>query len=187
MSKPPDIIVIVGLSGVGKSYVIEQLKLSSDRFVNFSAGTLIKKRRSNMGRDELRLLDEEEILQNQYLLVEQFIEEINLIDKNKTILFDAHMLIDASEKVVEIPLEIFSKINPSQFIFLHEDPNIILDRRLGDASRKRPNRSFEEIRSQQNRSLDIVKEYAQQLNIPLSHYTSQELISQKHIFSPVLG
>lgn len=176
ISKPPDIVVIAGLSGVGKSYVINQLKEGSDHFVNFSAGTLIKKRRSNMTRDDLRLLDEHGILQNQYFLIEQFMEEICSLTEHNTILFDAHILIDTDKKIIEIPLEIFSNINPSGFILLYDDPKTILKQRYMDISRKRPERSLTELRSQQDRSLSLAKIYAEQLNIPIMITTSKEII-----------
>lgn len=175
MSKQPNIVVIAGLSGVGKSYLIDQLKYGANNFVSFSAGTLIKKQRSGMSRDELRLLDEEGIIQNQYLLIKQLLEEIEDVEKGKTILFDAHMLIDTDDGIIEIPLEVFSKINPSQFIFLHAEPEVILERRSKDISRSRPKRTQKELRSQQDRALSLAIDYSSRLNVPILAAASSEL------------
>ena len=179
MSKRPDIVVIAGISGVGKSYVINQLKEDSSHYVNFSAGTLIKKRRSNMARDQLRLLDQEGIMQNQFLLIEQLIEEVNAVPKEKTILFDAHMLIDTDDGVVEIPLDIFSKINPARFIYLYEDPETISERRARDVSRQRPIRTLDELGSQQDRSLLLVEKYAEQLDVPVATVAASDIAKIK--------
>lgn len=183
MSKRPDIVVIAGLSGVGKSYVVNQLKLDTDQFVNFSAGTLIKKRRSNMSRDELRLFDEKGIMQNQYFLIEQLLEEIGAVAKEKTILFDAHMLIDTDDKIIDIPLEIFSNINPSQFVFLFAEPEVILERRSRDVSRTRPNRTQEELRSQQDRALSLAIDYSRRLDVPITVAASSELTHIRSILT----
>lgn len=50
MSKTHDITVIAGLSGVGKTYVIEALMRYSNDYAHFSAGTLIKRRMANIDR-----------------------------------------------------------------------------------------------------------------------------------------
>lgn len=179
MSKRPDIVVIAGLSGVGKSYLINKLKADYVNVTNFSAGSLIKKRRSNTARDQLRLYDQDGIMQNQNLLIEQFLEEVTRLGQDKTVLFDAHMLVDTDEGIVDIPLEIFSRIDPSSFIFLSVGPEIILARRTKDISRHRPKRTEEEIRSQQDRSILLATDYAQKLNIPLLIASSNQFVQIK--------
>lgn len=177
MSRPPKVVLVAGLSGVGKSYVIEHLRSTSDRFLHFSAGSLIQKKRLDMERDELRLFDNEGILQNQYMLVEQFAEEVDRASSssNKTILFDAHMLIDTDQDIVVVPFDVFEKINPVTFVFLKEDPHKILERRTADTSRARPMRSAKEIREHQDESLKLAHEYADKLGVLLKVANSSQL------------
>ncbi|RLT87429.1 MULTISPECIES: ATP-binding protein [unclassified Ketobacter] len=141
MSKQHEIVVVAGLSGVGKSHLINELKKSDSQFVHFSAGSLIKKGRNLSDRDELRLLGENEILQNQYLLVDQLKEELESLSDRNIVLFDAHMVIDSDESILEIPFEIFERLNPSRLILLCCEPEMILSRREKDGSRLRPIRS----------------------------------------------
>jgi len=166
MSNGRDITIIAGLSGVGKTYVINALMRESDAYTNFSAGSLIKKRLASLDRDQLRELDKDSILANQYLLVEQFNEEVDALSKECAVLFDAHMIIDNDEHIIEVPYEIFERLSPLRIVFLFDDAEKIIQRREGDNSRKRPLRAVEEIAKQQERSIAIAKEYSNRLSIP---------------------
>ncbi len=166
MSNGRDITVIAGLSGVGKTYVIKALMRESDAYTHFSAGSLIKKRLASLDRDQLRELDKDSILANQYLLVEQFNEEVDALSKECAVLFDAHMIIDNDEHIIEVPYEIFERLSPVRIVFLFDDAEKIIQRREGDNSRKRPLRAVEEIAKQQERSIAIAKEYSNRLSIP---------------------
>ena len=179
MSKLNNIILIVGVSGVGKTYAINSLKKSSESFTHFSAGTLIKKRRAETDRDALRLLNSSEILQNQYLLIEQFKLELKAISPEQVVLFDAHMLIHNNNELITIPLDIFQKLNPYRFIFLHDDPEIILSRRDYDASRERQQAVKEDINYLQERSFKMAQAYASKLSIGIQKVTPDELLNMK--------
>ncbi|MES2676906.1 MAG: AAA family ATPase [Pseudomonadota bacterium] len=168
MPKARDIIIIAGLSGVGKTYVINHLlQQFGTNYKNFSAGSLIKKRISSLAYDDLCKLDKNSVLQNQQLLVEQFNEELLETDKNFTILFDAHMVIDNHKEVIEIPYEIFKQLLPTKIIFLFDEPEKIITRRKNDESRKRHIRTTQEIKEQQDHSAMLAKKYARLLSIPL--------------------
>lgn len=183
MSKQHEIVVVAGLSGVGKSHLINELKKGGSQFVHFSAGSLIKKRRNLSNRDELRLLGENEILQNQYLLVNQLKEELESLSDRSIVLFDAHMVIDSDESILEIPFEIFEKLNPSRFILLCCEPEVLLSRREKDSSRLRPLRSVKKLNTQQELSRKLAEEYAARLSIPFSSLASDDVeILRKEIF-----
>lgn len=179
MSKRHNITLIAGISGVGKSYIIKNLCESSHNFVHFSAGSLIKKRKMSLSRDELRLQNTKDILQNQYLLVSQLHEELKLVPMVRHILFDAHMIVDNDNELLEIPLTIFEQLKPSRIIFLSEEPKIILERRRNDAFRKRPIRSETEILNHQEISKKLVIEYAEILSIPFISTSSNNEIQLK--------
>lgn len=166
MSSQHNITIIAGLSGVGKTYVIDKLMNDSDAYKHFSAGSLIKKRRSGLNRDQLRELDKGSILDNQYLLVEQFNEEIRALNNRSSILFDAHMIIDNDENIIEVPYEIFKRLSPTRFVFLFDSPKKIITQRQNDKKRKRPIRTIAEITEQQNMSIILAQEYSRRLSIP---------------------
>lgn len=165
MSKHHKVIIIAGISGVGKSHVVSTLRERNSDLIHFSAGTLIKKRVASLDRDELRKLGDNEILKNQYLLIDQFNEELASLKDGQKILFDAHMIIDAENDVVEIPFEIFELLKPCALIFLKEEPSIIFNRRNSDESRKRPMRSVEVLTKHQARSLSMAEEYSCKLDV----------------------
>ena len=179
MLKPHSITVIAGLSGVGKTYVIERMLANDERFVHFSAGSLIKKRLAVVDRDHLRLFSANQILQNQYALVEQFNIEMESVPKGIHVLFDAHMIIDIGTEVIEIPFDIFEKLAPSRMILLCEDPEIIVQRRNSDSSRDRPTRSVIEIQKQQGLSQKLAAELSEHLSIPLLTCSPQDVSELK--------
>lgn len=175
MSKQHNITVIAGLSGVGKTYVIEALMGKSNNYTHFSAGTLIKKRIENIDRDSLRRADKNRILSNQYLLIEQLKEELLCFDTKQNVLFDAHILIDNDKTVIKVPYEIFKEISPSRFIFILDTAENILLRRQKDKSRDRPLRNLDELENQQKQSIIIAKGYCTDLQIPFIEASSNDI------------
>lgn len=179
MSKPHNITIIAGLSGVGKTYVIERILANDDQFIYFSAGSLIKKRLAVVDRDHLRLLSANQILQNQYALVEQFNIEMESVPKGSHVLFDAHMIIDIGVEVIKIPFDIFEKLAPSRIVLLHEDPEIIIKRRNLDSSREGPVRASIEIKKQQDLSQKLAAELSDHLSIPFITASTQDISELK--------
>jgi|GEM_PF-1379464 len=185
MSKQHKICVLAGLSGVGKSFLINRLTKDYSGYVHFSAGALIKKRRSSIDHDELRLLPDDEVLRNQYLLIDQFQQEISEIKESTTVLFDAHMIIDMDTSLFEIPFDIFARLSPDHFVYLSENPGIIAYRRIGDTSRKRPNRTIMELTQQQDRSLELAKNYADKLGIEFEQMQSANIEALERIMNKI--
>ena len=179
MSKPHNITIIAGLSGVGKTYVIERILANDDQFIHFSAGSLIKKRLAVVDRDHLRLLSANQVLQNQYALVEQFNIEMASVPKGSHVLFDAHMIIDIGTEVIEIPFDIFEKLIPSRMVLLCEDPETIIKRRNLDSSRDRPVRAAIEIKKQQDLSRKFAAELSDHLSIPFVTASTQDISELK--------
>jgi len=172
-----DLTIIAGISGVGKTFIINKILNSDNKYIHFSAGELIKKRKENLSHDELRLLSSNEILRNQRLLIDQLNIEKSSICHNKHILFDAHMLIDTDKELVEIPLDIFEKLSPSRIVFLHEEPETIMKRRSTDLSRKRPIKTLEELQFQQDRSRILAMQYSNDLSIDFISHASIDKIT----------
>lgn len=181
MSKAHKLVVISGISGVGKTVIVNSLLQISERFVHFSAGSLIKKQLENVKHDELRLMERDRILHNQNLLLAQLELEVRNVSSDACVLFDAHMIIDNDQDLIEIPFDFFEKLNPSLLAFIQESPEIISLRRLQDSSRARPQRTIAELESQQDRSRKLAEEYCQRLSVPCLGFnsTQTEELTQK--------
>lgn len=174
MSKLYNITVIVGVSGVGKTFLINKLIKNDSQFIHFSAGSLIQKRLSVINRDRLRLLSGNQILQNQYAMLEQFNIELQLLPIPRHVLFDAHMIIDSGIDLIEIPFEIFRGLSPCRIVFLHDDPKFIVERRNLDVTRDRPEKTVFDISQQQARSKELAVELCNYLSVPLISVSESE-------------
>lgn len=183
MLKQHDITLLVGISGVGKTYVVDRLIEANDTLVHFSAGSLIKKRLSVVNRDNLRKLSSNQIIQNQYVLVDQFNEELDSLKEFSRIIFDAHMFIDSDDGLLEIPFDILERLRPSRIISLRSDPEVISFRRNKDKSRDRHHRSISELSDQQCMSESLTLNLGERLNIPILKMTSDDISAvDKFIF-----
>jgi adenylate kinase len=177
MNHEHDLTIIAGLSGVGKTHLINRIINEEKNFIHFSAGTLIKKRLENVERDSLRELGNDTIIANQFLMVEQMSEEIAQFNSPQKILLDAHMLIDGQDGILEIPYEIFERLAPRRLILLVANAEDIVSRRSLDSSRKRPLRTSNEIAQQQLRSVELARTYCQKMGIPYIEFCSQDIFA----------
>ncbi len=169
-----DLTIIAGLSGVGKTHLINRIINEDDNFIHLSAGTLIKKRLEHVERDSLRELGSNTIIANQFLMVEQMNEELAQFNAPQKVLLDAHMLIDGHDGILEIPYEIFQRLAPRRLILLVANAEDIVSRRSLDASRKRPIRNSDELEKQQLQSAELAQTYCQQMGIPYIEFSSPD-------------
>lgn len=171
------LIIIAGLSGVGKSYLMKQLLAVNPHCVNFSAGTLLKRGMQAQDRDALRLLGADKVLANQQILAEELNKERKQLNNTHTILLDAHMLIDGDEEEIELPLEVFERFKPACFAILTEDVDTLAKRREADATRSRPVRDVVTLKKQQERSIALARQYAEVMGVPFLHITHRDYSS----------
>lgn len=159
-------IAIVGLSGVGKTTLISQfLEDHQHPALHVSAGRLLREYRRAQDVDELRVLSREQIESNQIALVKAF-KDFRNSNPARDILFDGHCIIDNDVGLVRVPLEVFTEISPDSFVFVKAHPNRILERRAGDVSRARPQRTQSDIDEQQRLAEELVVSYSHSLGIP---------------------
>lgn len=158
-------ILVTGISGIGKTTFINSLGHNgSIQFL--SAGSLIKAERERLKdeihRDMLRFAD---IGENQKLLIEGFRRT-----KDHTaslVLLDGHTVIDTQDGLVQIPTEVFSALEIDMFVFLEDEPQLILDRRANDKSRTRPKLAIDILAQHQTEALGITRKIATEMSAPL--------------------
>ena len=158
-------IAVFGISGVGKSRLCSLL---ADRFglAHAQASDLLKRAKEEEAGKSVSAEDLRNgaVLDNQALLVSSFRKLA--AQESRHILFDGHSLIDAGDKLIEIPVDVISAIGPAAVLFLWEEPQIIAERRAADTARRRPSRSAPELAEHQARAEELARFYAQRLQLP---------------------
>ncbi|BDV35539.1 ATP-binding protein [Methylocystis iwaonis] len=158
-------IAVFGISGVGKSRLCSLL---ADRFglAHAQASDLLKRAKEveagkSVSAEDLR---KGAVLDNQSLLVWSFRKFA--AQEPRDIIFDGHSVIDAGDKLIEIPVDVITAIGPAAVLFLWEEPQTIAVRRTADLGRQRPSRSAAELAEHQTRAEELAQFYAQRLQIP---------------------
>lgn len=165
-------IAVFGLSGVGKSTVVERVVSASGGLArSVNAGELIHLRRGDViGSRSLRSLTAEEILCNQELLVAEFAKE-RTKGEAPVLLLDGHCVVDNGERLVTVPSDVIERLDLSAAVFIQASPMAIAKRRSDDCRRARPYRSSATLRDQQEAGLSACMSYTIRLGLPLAVVT----------------
>lgn len=158
-------ILVFGLPGAGKTTLINEVLNVKENYVRLSGGSLIQGNLSEEERDQLRKTSKDGVLDNQEILVMNFIKAKQSF-LNKTVIFDGHCVVKNEEQIVEIPLDVIKRLEPDLILFIDETSEVIMDRRKKDKSR--PDREEEDkVSLDKNRQLQlkICEQYATSLNI----------------------
>jgi adenylate kinase len=139
-----DVYVVAGLSGVGKSSVVNRAlaQVSEVKRVNFGDAILEEALKQKLveNRDELRLL-ETEVQRDLQARAAKHISEME-----GKVIVDTHLTIPTPDGYVPgIPVDILVSLDPKRIIILEADPGDILKRRILDRGRARVDESLEEI------------------------------------------
>jgi adenylate kinase len=159
-------IALLGLSGVGKTTMLDSLK-SRVEFTHLEASRLIKSEqaRRSIAAQSSEALRNGPVLDNQALLIAGF--DYETVSTTRPIVLDGHSVIDGSDGIVEIPAEVFAALRISAICVLQAKPSDILARRLGDRTRTRPMRTIEAISTHQARETSVAQAIAEQLGLPI--------------------
>jgi adenylate kinase len=161
------IVAVFGLSGVGKSWLIERyvagmplLHVQASQLLRDAKASLLGK---SVTSEELRT---GAVLDNQTLLIEAFarIRET----ARRPIVFDGHCVVDNGDELLEIPVEVVSLLAVSHIIFVEGPTRGIVERRAKDTTRVRPTRSEAELEHQQARAKSVCEAYSRRLGLSMS-------------------
>jgi len=163
MSGP--VILVAGLSGVGKSTAISRIK--ELQFLHLSASELIKE---ELARNIDQTPTSEElrtgpVLDNQSALIAGF--KRRRAGWEGAVLFDAHLVIDTGPELLTLPIEVFDATSVDGILLLEERPEVIAERRKRDDRRRRPDRLIAELTQHQERQQERATEIATELTVPL--------------------
>lgn len=163
-------IIIIGVSGVGKSTLIRSVVSEIPSCRHVQASQLLKDA-LKAHTEELRL---GQVLDNQKVLIEAF-QRVRVLTED-VILLDAHCIIDSDRGVEIIPELVFRSLEPRGFVEVWDEPGAVVLRRVLDAKRVRPARDEVAIREHQTLSSETVEQYAGQIGVPLFRVQSGDTL-----------
>lgn len=181
------IILVFGLSGVGKSTLIHEFLENRNDFIRVSGGSLIDCNKKTEHRDELRTLAPCEILENQKQLIKNF-SSIKKELCNKHIVFDGHCIIKNGASITEVPVDIIKNLFPNIIIFVEGTAEEIIERRKKDSTR--PNREIETAAQIEEGILlqkSICSKYSSELGVPLKVIYASEIDKFAEIISDAIS
>lgn len=149
------LIIVFGVSGVGKTTACVEYANRYDDVVHFSASALLKLDRVTSGTRSAN-----EMMEDQERLV-GLVREARLKTRASLMLLDAHSLVFVSGREIVIPPDVIAAMQPTGLIFFMADGALVSERRTsrGDAWNVTP----EEIDKSQKNALAAAELYAKQL------------------------
>lgn len=162
MDKNCILTFVVGVSGVGKTQMIRRFVAEHDEYIHIEASKLIKQAINTQTSEQLRLLPKEQILKNQYLLLQELTK---YKQKYRRIILDGHLLINNDQETIPIPLDIVKKFLPHKIILIQGNSYDIYLHRINDTDKKHPQQTTTEIDQDQQFLKYISIQYCRELNI----------------------
>jgi adenylate kinase len=158
------VVVVFGISGVGKSWMISRYAARAS-VAHVQASQLMRDAKaahvgSSVTSEDLR---RGPVLDNRSLLTDAFAKVI--ASEARPIIFDGHCLVDAGDRVVEIPVDVIRQLKPSGIVLITAPAENIVRRRQSDTSRQRPDRSAEILLAQQDRCVALCTGHAKELGV----------------------
>jgi adenylate kinase len=161
-------ILVCGISGVGKTSLIQVALGKFLAAVTWRASEIIAEARSISDPERLRALPPEEIHRSQEFLVSGF-EARRRAFSNEIVILDAHSVIDTDNGLFDVPVDVVKRLRPAGIIHVSDDIERIEERRLIDLDRVRVSRSLAKLQEYQMRSIAVCEGYQAALGVPLLH------------------
>lgn len=151
-------VLLVGLSGVGKSTVVEEaMRRSNEEFELFNYGDRMLEIAQSEGlvedRDELRTLNAETQKEIQTRAAEDIVEKAG----GTTTIVETHAVIGTPSGYLSgISRWTIEQLDPDRIVVIDAEPDEIRSRRAEDAERDRASRSVEKIAEQREIAREMV-------------------------------
>lgn len=154
------LIIVFGVSGVGKTTACAEYANRNHDVVHFSASGLLRLHRETAGT---RTIDE--VMQDQHTLVD-LVCALRAETRASLMLLDAHSHIVVAGHKIVVPADIIAAMNPIGLIFFKATGDVVFSRRAsrGDIADLVP----QEIERSQENSLRVAQSYATQIPCRLS-------------------
>lgn len=166
------LIAVFGISGVGKTTLIERFIRDHKTWQALSAGAMLS---GITHRDplELRVSDRSLVESNQLFLADA-IHRHRTATPEINWLLDAHSVIDNDRELITVPSQAIARINPDALIFLFDDAAHIRARRAADQQRQRPLSSVDRVEEEQGLALRTCLLYATELNLEMCRISAND-------------
>lgn len=174
------LIFVIGLSGVGKTSIIQRFVEENSDYLHLEASKIIKQVTGIQVLEKIRLLPKNKIIENQDILIKELSKYKNSFDK---IILDGHLLINNSQELIPIPIDTIRKILPNRMILIEGNANDILLHRKNDLYKTRPNQLLVEIEEEQLELQKIAVKYCDELNIRLDIVNFEDYSRFRQILS----
>jgi adenylate kinase len=159
------LVAVFGISGVGKTTLISHFVREHQGWRVLSASGLLAQM-TQIDSDELRRYDRANIETNQFSLASA-IQQKRATAPELNWLLDAHSVIDNDQELIAVPTQVIKQINPDSLIFVQDDPEKILRRRISDRDRRRALPSSARVEEEQTLALQTCLAYSSDLKIIL--------------------
>lgn len=164
------VVGLFGLSGVGKSFFSEKIKVGMRDFTCARASDLIKLAR---GEVFFNKLNRTMVQRNQQILSKEF-AAFKVSHPNKNILIELHNIIETPEGIEFLGGEVFDKFELTHVVFLQLEPDILYQQRLNDTGKTRRHSSVSELRFLQEKAKCLCKETFSSRGIPFKVLESDD-------------
>ncbi|WP_164523271.1 AAA family ATPase [Sphingomonas koreensis] len=162
---PSSTILVFGVSGVGKTVSCEDYVSRHPEWLYLRASALLAEITGETP-ESLRTETAGSIKSNQNLLGEA-LRAARAKQGQRSILLDAHAIIDNDKALVEVPLEAVADLGADAMILLEASAQDLAQRRA-QAHRRRPARSIDQLTREIAAESQTVAGYARKLKIPLA-------------------
>lgn len=159
------LVCVFGVSGVGKSTLLRDYVASHPNWMHINAGDVLSAITSRSS-EVLRTSEKEDIQGNQRVLVERILE-ICARHRDKSVLLDAHCVVDSGRDLIKVPVSAIEDLDPDLLVCVWDEPASIQVRRSAATDRVRPERTVAQLNGYQKMVMETCEEYRQDLGIEL--------------------
>jgi adenylate kinase len=165
-------MIVLGLRGVGKSAVCAEIARSDESFEAVQVGSFIRAQTGTPGR---------QLSQDEYLAaMKSVVAYVRGVAPIKHVLLESGDFIIKSDGLFRCNyFHVWEAINPGAITILLAPPDMILQRRLADAEKRRTEEvdSISAISLQQNIAISCASSVASRIGVPLNIVLNQGDIS----------